>query len=63
MALQYMLEREFDDVKSEDYAPELKAILDACYRPIKRAVALYYGEDSPLSYCAPPPGKPFAKAK
>lgn len=53
----------FDDHDSESYPPELKALLDSVYRPLRRAVDFYYGDDNPLTYVAPPPGRPFKAAK
>lgn len=60
LALQRFLECTDFELNPEDYPPELKSLLDAVYRPLKRAVAYYHGEDSPLTYVARAPGKPFA---
>jgi hypothetical protein len=62
LALSRFLERANFELSPDEYPLELRDLLLSVYRPLKRAVAYYHGEDSPLSYCAPAPGKPFAKA-
>jgi hypothetical protein len=52
---------EFDGSLSDNPA-EVKNLLDAVYRPLRKAIEFYYGpDDNPLTYRAPAPGKPFAK--
>jgi hypothetical protein len=59
LTLERFLER--TDFSDEDYPPEFRDLLHAVHRPLKRLCAYYHGEESPLSYVSPPPGRAFPK--